>query len=148
MAFGGNAPAALTQYWGKFLDDARDLAEYYTSEDALRSELARQPEIEVHVTTAVELWRRARHGNEEILDSHAVQLANETFSVGATSSRVDSIISEMKPKRKVDISFRAANKPLKLKKESTSLQQEDPRKTILDVWRAVGDKGLKWIPAE
>ena len=81
----------------KFLVGVRDLAEYYTSESKLREELSREPEIEEHTTTAVELWQRARQLNEEVIDGHAVHLANETFAAATSQLKTTDIISEMKP---------------------------------------------------
>ena len=144
MAFGGNAPASLTQFWSAFLDDARDLAEHYTSEEAVREELRNHPDVSTHTTTAVELWRRARLVNEEILDSNAVQRATDNYAERSKTTSTSEIVAQMRPKRKADISLRAANKP---QKPRTQLKQDDPRKLILDIWRSIGSKGSKWIPA-
>ena len=38
LAFGGKVPAQLIKYWSRFLDESRDLAEHYTSEESIRDE--------------------------------------------------------------------------------------------------------------
>ena len=95
-----------------------------------------------HIAASVVLWHRAGQINEEILDSSAVQLATDNYDerIRATSE----IVEQMRPKREVDFSFRAANKP---QKPHTQLKQDDPRQLILDTWRSIGSKGSRWIPA-
>ena len=70
MAFGGDAPAQQIKYWSQVLDESRDLAEHYTSEESIRDELQKhyinqesvRDMAETHIAAALVLWHRARRG--------------------------------------------------------------------------------------
>ena len=101
MAFGGNAPTELIKYWSQFLDDSRDLAEHYISEEHIRDELQQhyinQDSVrglaETHIAAAVVLWHGARRVNEEILDSTAVQLATDNYAASSKTTTTSEIVA-------------------------------------------------------
>ena len=87
MAFGGNEPAQLIKHWSRLLDDSRDLAGHYTSEESIWDELQSVRDMaETHIASAVVLRHRARV-NEEILDGNAVQLATDDYAESSKAHR-------------------------------------------------------------